>query len=97
MAYQKKYYFSFKDIRLTERTHLVELWQNTETVLTAEEIKGHMNPFSVEMPEIDHKFQVVRGRGCQINLLSETDMKFFTGLYHVNPTDFMVKHYIDGV
>jgi len=97
MAYQKKYYFSFKDIRLTERTHLVELWQNTETVLTAEEIKGHMNPFSVEMPEIDHKFQVVRGCGCQINLLSETDMKFFTGLYHVNPTDFMVKHYIDGV
>lgn len=97
MAYQKKYYFSFKDIRLTERTHLVELWQNTETVLTAEEIKGHMNPFSVEMPEIDHKFQVVRGCGCQINLLSETDMKFFTGLYHVNPTDFMVKHYIDSV
>lgn len=97
MAYQKKYYFSFKDIRLTERTHLVELWQNTEDVLTAEEIKGHMNPFSVEMPEIDHKFQVVRGCGCQINLLSETDMKFFTGLYHVNPTDFMVKHYIDSV
>lgn len=97
MAYQKKYYFSFKDIRLTERTHLVELWQNTEDVLVAEEIKGHMNPFSVEMPEIDHKFQVVRGCGCQINLLSETDMKFFTGLYHVNPTDFMVKHYIDSV
>ena len=97
MAYQKKYYFSFKDIRLVERLHLVELWQNTETVLVAEEIKGHMNPFAVEMPEIDHKFQVVRGSGCQINLLSATDMKFFTGLYHVNPTDFMVKHYIDGV
>lgn len=97
MAYQKKYYFSFKDIRLTERTHLVELWQNTEDTLTAEEIKGHMNPFSVEMPEITNKFQVVRGNGCQINILSETDMQFFTGLYHVNPTDFMVKHYIDGV
>lgn len=95
MAYQKKYYFSFKD--LNESLHLVELWHNTESVISAEEIKGHMNPFAVEMPELDHKFQVVRGTGCQINLLSETDMKFFTGLYHVNPTDFMVKHYIGGV
>lgn len=96
MPYQKKYYFSFKDIRLVERTHLVELWQNTDDMLTAEEVKASTPPFIVEMPELDHKFQVVRGTGCTINLLSDTDMKFYAGLYHVDPTEFLVKHYIDG-
>lgn len=95
MSYQKKYYFQFTYRR--DRIHVVELWQNTEDVITAEEIKSVPPPFNVEMPEITHKFQVVRGAGCQINLLSETDQKFLTGLYHVNPTDFMVKHYIDEV
>lgn len=96
MSYQKKYYFSFKDIRLVERTHLVELWQNTGDTLTAEEVKSTTPPFIVEMPELDHKFQVVRGSGCTINLLSDTDMKFYAGLYHVDPTEFLVKHYING-
>lgn len=95
MSYQKKYYFQFTD--RTDRVHVVELWQNTEDVLTSEEIKSIPPGFNVEMPELTHKFQVIRGAGCQINLLSATDMKFFTGLYHVNPTDFKVLHYIDTV
>jgi len=95
MAYQKKYYYQFIDI--TNRVHVVELWQNTGATITAEEVTGHLNPFSLEMPELDHKFQVVRGKGCTINLLSDTDMKFFTGLYHIDPQEFMVKHYIDSV
>lgn len=93
MSYQKKYYYTFVKLKSTE-VHTVEIWHNTEDVIVAEEIQGHMNPFTVEMPELDHKFQVVRGSGCVLNLLSDTDMKFFTSLYHVDPTEFMVKHYI---
>lgn len=96
MAYQKKYYFTFKDLSTAERVHLIELWQNTAVSLTAEEVRGGMPPFVVEMPELDHKFQVVRGTGCTITLLSDTDMKFFNGLYHVDPQEFIVKHYIDS-
>ena len=94
MAYQKKYYFQFTDP--VSRVHVVELWQNTGDTLTAEEIKGSANPFSVELPELNHKFQVVRGTGATIQLFSDTDMKFYTGLKHVDPTEFMVKHYIDS-
>jgi len=95
MSYQKKYYFTFVKLRTTE-IHTVELWQDTGATLTAVEVQGAMSPFVVEMPEIDHKFQVVRGSGCTINLLSKTDGQFFTGLYHVDPQEFLVKHYIGG-
>lgn len=94
MAYQKKYYFQFTDP--VNRVHVVELWQNTGATLTAEEIKGGVVPFTVELPELNHKFQVVRGTGSTIQLFSDTDMKFYTGLKHVDPTEFMVKHYIDS-
>lgn len=96
MAFQKKYYYQFVKLKSSE-VHLVELWQNTGATLTAEEVKGGVPPFTIEMPELNHKFQVVRGTGCQINLISETDMKFFGGLYHVDPQEFMVKKYTDGV
>lgn len=95
MAYQKKYYYTFVKLGTSE-VHTVELWQNTGATLTAEQVTAALNPFVVEMPELDHKFQVVRGSGCTINLLSKTDGQFFTGLYHVDPQEFMVKHYIGG-
>lgn len=91
-TYQKKYWYTFGT--LDGKINKVELWQNTATVLTAEEVKGMPMPFSVEMPDLDHKFQVVRGTGCEINLISMTDGKFFDGLYHTDIKEFMVKHYI---
>lgn len=91
-TYQKKYWYTFGT--LDGKVNKVELWQNTATVLTAEEVKGMGMPFSVELPDLDHKFQVVRGTGCEINLLSTTDRKFFTGLYHTQMKEFMIKHYI---
>lgn len=93
MAYQLKYYFQYYPLRATE-PNILQLWQNTDEVLVAEEVKTMAQCFMVEMPELDHKFQVVRGRGCTINLLSDTDRKFFTGLYHVNPQEFRIEHYI---
>lgn len=94
MAYQKKYYFQF--VSADDKTNIVELWQDTATTLTAIEVKTMGMPFAVEMPDLDGKFQAVRGTGCEINLLSETNMQFFTGLYHTDKKEFMVKHYIDG-
>jgi len=94
MAYQKKYYYQFTST--DNNVHIVELWQDTATVLTAEEVKAMPSPFVVEMPELDHKFQVVRGTGCTINLLSPTDRKFFDGLYHTQMKEFMIKHKING-
>ena len=95
MAYQEKYNYTFIPTGLAE-VHLVEIWQDTVDVLVAEEVTAGLPPFSVELPSID-KFQTVRGTGCIINLLSATDMKFFDGLYHVDPKEFLIKHYIDGV
>jgi hypothetical protein len=95
MSYQKKYWFQFTS--LDNKVNVVELWQDTATVLTAEEVESMAMPFSVEMPDLDHKFQVVRGTGCEINLLSPTDRKFFDGLYHTQMQEFWIKHWIDDV
>lgn len=93
MSLQKKYYFTFKQIG-TDDVNTVEIWQDTEDVLVAEEVTGMASPFVVELPELDHKFQPVLGQGCEIGLLSETDRKFYDGLYHVDPQEFQVRHYI---
>lgn len=92
MAYQLKYLFQYFPLK-SVLPNIVEIWQNTEDILIQEEITAAESPFIVEMPELDHKFQVVRGRGCTLNLLSNTDMKFFNGLYHVDPQEIMIKHY----
>jgi len=94
MAYQKKYWFEFTS--LDNKVNRVELWQDTVITLTAEEVDSMGMPFSIEMPDLSHKFQVVRGTGCEINLLSATDRKFFDGLYHTQMKEFIVKHYIDS-
>lgn len=96
MAFQKKYYYQFVPIDKSE-THVVELWQDTVDVLVAEEVTGGVPPFVVELPDLNHKFQVVRGTGCTIKMLSDTDMKFYDGLEHTDPQEFKVYHYIDGV
>lgn len=94
MAYQQKYYYTFYSI--DNKLNRVELWQDTSTTLTAEQVDSMGMPFSVEMTDLESKFTSVRGTGCEINLLSYSDMKFFTGLYHVDKKEFIVKHYIDG-
>lgn len=93
-TYQKKYWFQYVPLD-SILIHRVELWQLTESALTAVEVDSMASPFIVEMPELENKQQVVRGRGCEINLLSPSDSFFFDGLYHVDKREFIVKHYID--
>lgn len=94
MSYQKKYWYQFTSEDW--KVNIVEFWHDTEATLTAEEVKALDVPFITEMPGIDHKFQPVRGTGCEINLLSTTDGKFWDGLYAIGMKEIMVKHYIDG-
>jgi len=97
MSYQLKYFLEYKSLKVgSSDTYRLELWQNTAIELTAEEIKGGRSPFSLEMPQLGHKFQVIRGRGCTINLLSDTDMKFFEGLKHIDPQEFRYIHKLNG-
>ncbi len=96
MSYQKKYYFSFKQLH-TNDVNLVEIWQDTDDVLTAEEVRGSSAPFVTEISELDHKFQPVIGQGCEVSMFSDSDRKFLEGLYHVDAQEFVVKHYINGV
>lgn len=97
MAFQKKYFVEYRTLKQNSVLHVLEIWQNTTDVLVAEEVKGAQSPFIIEMPELSHKFQVVRGTGASISLLSSTDMKFFAGLQHIDPQEFKVLHYVNGV
>src|SRR5659263_22433 len=95
MAYQLKYYTQF--VSIDNKLSRVEIWQDTAVILVSEEFTTMSVPFTIELPDLENKFQVVRGTGCELNLLSDTDMRFFNGLYHVDKKEIMVKHYIDGL
>ena len=88
-----KYHFNFTS--LDGKDNLVQFLV-TDTV-TDTEITGMAHPFVVELPELDDIFQVVRGTGATIQLLSETDMQFFDSLYTSDPFAIRVNHYVDGV
>ena len=93
-TYQLQYFYTFYG--LNKDLNRVELLNNTiSETITAEEVKATSFPFAVEMPAITNKFDPVRGSGCEINLLSPTNMKYFNSLYHVGYKDILIKHYID--
>lgn len=95
MSWQTEYHFNF--ISLDGKNNLVEFLIDSATTVTDTEITGAANPFIVELPSLDSIFQVVRGTGTTIQLLSETDMQFFDSLYTSDPFGIMVRHSIDGV
>ena len=87
MTLQKKYYYTFKSI--TNQSYTVEIWQNTTDILTAVEILGDVKPFTVQYPRIN-KFEVIRGSGCEINLISKTDRQFFS-LFTANFLEYQIR------
>lgn len=93
MALQKKYYYTFKDINNIQYT--TEIWQDTAAVITAEEIRGDCNPFIIEYPTANI-FEPVKGSGCELNLLSTTDRKFFN-LYTADMMEYQIRFYKSGV
>lgn len=92
MSYQKKYYYTFKDI--DNNTHRIEVYENTATTITPVEVKAALNPFIIDFGSIS-KFDTILGSGAEINLVSESNMFFFNNLFHVDMQQFMVKHYIN--
>jgi hypothetical protein len=91
MAYQKKYYYSFQSLNKT--TYSVEIWQDTESVITAEQVVADETAFNVSYPAIDNKFEVVRGSGCDLTLLSTTSMKFIN-LYTSDMQEYQIRLYL---
>lgn len=93
-TYQKRFYFSFKDVSNT--AYVVEIWKLADIgTVSAVEIRGGASPFITNMPTLTNKFQPVRGTGCQINLISETNMQFLE-LYTANMFEFQIRAYIDA-
>ncbi len=93
MAFQKKYYYTFRDINNSQYT--VELWQNTGTTITAQEVRADETPFVVTYPTTTNKFDTILGSGCDFNLLSLTGMSFFN-LYTVDMQECQIKLYNSG-
>lgn len=91
--FQLKYYYTFKG--LENDNYKVEIYQDTTGTLTAQEIRGDENPFSIEYPDCD-KFTVIRGSGAELNLLSETDRQFLD-LYTANMLEYQVRFYKNNV
>lgn len=90
-TYQKRFWFNFKDVKNVQ--HTVEIWKLAEpTTVTAVEVRGDENPFTISMPNISDKFQSVRGTGCQINLLSQTNMQFLE-LYTAFMFEYQIRAY----
>jgi len=93
MSLQKKYFYYFRDLNNLQYT--AEIWEETAAVIVAAEIRGDAAPFTVTMPGLSDKFQPVRGSGCQINLVSETNMQFI-GLYTADMQQYQIRLYASG-
>lgn len=61
-----------------------------KAVPVPEQVRVGNNPFTIEYPEIDNKFQPVKGCGFSFNLLSDVNMKFI-GLSTADMQKYMVK------
>jgi hypothetical protein len=90
MAFQKKYYYSFKD--LNEQEYTIEIWQDTTSTISAVEVLGGVEPFSIEYAQLDNKITPIHGSGTNINLMA-TATHNFIDLYTGRIQEFMVKCY----
>lgn len=90
MAFQLKYYYTYRDI--ANQQYTVNILENTPDTLTPLQIKGYQEPFIVNYPEITNKLQTIRGSGATLNILSETDRQFFN-LYTADMMQYKVNHY----
>jgi hypothetical protein len=93
-TFQKKYYYDFKSV--DNKSHTVEIWQDTSTGISATKVIGASDPFIVTMPSLENKFQPVRGSGADLGLFATTSMQYMD-LYTANIQEYQVRHYIDSV
>ena len=90
MNYQKKYYFSFKDLKNVGYT--VEIWQDITATLNPVEVRGAAQPFVIEYASLENKITPVRGSGATINMIA-TASNSFIDLYTGKIKEFLVKCY----
>lgn len=90
-SYQEKYFFFFRDTNNIEFTVQIHKLADNGTVTTSKVVPAS-NPFTVTLPSLNNKLQSVRGTGCQINLISETNMQFID-LYTANIFEYQIRVY----
>lgn len=95
MNYQIKYYFNFKDVK--NQLYKLEILENIPTgqTITPIQIIGDYNPVVIDYPNINNKFEPVRGSGIELNLISKTNMQFIS-LYAGDMLQFKIRVYKDG-
>lgn len=90
MADQLKYYYGYGDSE--GETYKVEIWEDTEDTLVAEELYGSGNdPFLSEWLGVE-LFSPVKGCGFTLNIISETARKYLS-LFTNDMKRFKIKHY----
>jgi hypothetical protein len=88
--FQKKYYFNFYD--LNQNNFIVEIWQDTQSVITATQIRGDVQSFSVNYPRIQSKLTPIHNSGADINLISVGNFDFLN-LYTSNMQEYQIRCY----
>ena len=91
MNFQKKYFYTFKNI--DEEEYIVEIWQDiTGTTLTPVEVLGSVEPFSIEYTQIENKITPIHGSGANINLIADSSNDFLN-LYTGKIQQYQVRCY----
>jgi len=92
MSFQKKYSCPFKGI--TNNSYRIEIWENDKFPVTSGSCTGMESPFVVNYSDVS-KLEPIHGSGCQISLLSDTNMKFLD-LYTADIQEYQIRFYIDS-
>jgi len=91
MSWQKKYYYSFKDPN--NKKYTVEIWEDSSSVITAEEIRGDYNPATINYPTTD-LFDPIKASVAELNLLSTLGLMYFD-LYTNDMLKYQVRIYYE--
>lgn len=92
LDYKEKYYFTF--VGLDGAEYRCEIYEKRIGEIVAIEIRAGVDPFVITYPQFS-LFEPVRGSGCKINLLSETDRQFYE-LYTPNFLKYQIKFKKNG-
>lgn len=94
MNYKLIFYADYKS-RSNNNCRL-EVWQDTSNNLTPVEILAASSPIQIKYPDIDHKFEVIRSSGVEVNLLSRNNYQLL-GMYTARIKEFKIVHKVNGL
>ena len=94
MNYKLIFYADYKS-RGNKNCRL-EVWQDTSNDITPVEILAASSPMQIKYPDIEHKFEVIRSSGVEVNLLSRNNYQLL-GMYTARIKEFKIVHKVNGL